>query len=65
MQQQINCILIFVCIVLSSSPIKGPRCFLEQETLPLLLSTGWFQELIRAWFHNRTKINWGPYGRLS
>jgi len=24
-----------------SSPIKGPRCFLEQETLPLLLSTGW------------------------
>ena len=31
-----------------SSPIKGPRCFLEQETLPLLLSTGWFQEWIRA-----------------
>ena len=29
-------------------PIKGPRCFLEQETLPLLLSTGWFQERIRA-----------------
>ena len=26
---------------------KGPRCFLEQETLPLLLSTGWFQESIR------------------
>ena len=23
-----------------SSPIKGPRCFLEQETLPLLFSTG-------------------------
>ena len=23
-------------------------CFLEQETLPLLLSTGWFQERIRA-----------------
>jgi len=22
------------------SPIKGPHCFLEQETLPLLLSTG-------------------------
>ena len=31
-----------------SSPIKGPRCFLEQETLHLLLSTGWFQERIRA-----------------
>ena len=26
--------------VVGSSPIKGPRCFLEQETLPLLLSTG-------------------------
>jgi len=29
-----------------SSPIKG--CFLEQETLPLLLSTGWFQERSQA-----------------
>ena len=27
---------------------KGPSCFLEQETLPLLLSTGWFQERIPA-----------------
>ena len=45
--------------------IKGPRCFLEQETLPLLLSTGWFQERIWAWVHNRTKINWGAYGRLT
>ena len=34
--------------VVCSSLIKGPRCFLEQETLPLLLSTGWFQERIRA-----------------
>jgi len=34
--------------VVGSSPIKGPRCFIEQETLPLLLSTGWFQERIRA-----------------
>ena len=34
--------------VMCSSPIKGPRCFLEQETLPLFLSTGWFQERIRA-----------------
>ena len=33
-----------------------PRCFLEQETLSLLLSTGWFQERIRAWIHNRTKM---------
>ena len=43
-----------------SSPIKGPHCFHnretlpllphcfhEQETLPLLLSTGWLQERIR------------------
>ena len=29
--------------VVGSSPIKGPRCFLEQETLSLLLSTGWFE----------------------
>ena len=34
--------------VIGLSPIKGSRCFLEQETLPLLLSTGWFQERIRA-----------------
>ena len=31
-----------------SSPIKGPRCFIELETLPLLLSTRCFQERIRA-----------------
>ena len=43
--------------VVGSSPIKGPRCFLKQEPLPLLLSTDWFQERIRAGFHNRTKIN--------
>ena len=41
------------------------RCFPEQETLPLLLSTGWFQERIRAWIHNRTKIKCWPYGRLT
>ena len=35
-------------VVVGSSPIKGPRSFLEQETLPLLLSTGWFQERNRA-----------------
>ena len=43
--------------VVGSSPIKGPRCFLEQETLPILLSTGWFQERSRDLFHNQTKIN--------
>ena len=34
--------------VVGSSPIKGPRCFLEQESLPLMLSTGWFQERIQS-----------------
>ena len=34
--------------VVGSSPIKGPRCFLEQETLPLLLNICWFQKQIRA-----------------
>ena len=32
--------------VVGSSPMKSPRCFLEQDTLPLLLSTGWLQERI-------------------
>ena len=34
--------------VVGSSPIKGPHCFREQETLPVLLSTGWVQEQIPA-----------------
>ena len=50
---------------LCASDSVGVRCFLEQETLPVLLSTGWVQEWIRAWFHNRTTINWGPYWRLT
>ena len=33
-----------------------PRCFLKQETLPLLLSTGWFQERIRASFTYATLL---------
>jgi len=33
-----------------------PMCFLEQEPLLLLLSTGRFQERIRAWVHNRRNI---------
>jgi len=51
--------------VVGTIPNQGPRCLLEQGTLPLLRSTGWFQERIRAWYHNRTKVNRGPYGRLS
>ena len=38
--------------LVESSPIKGPRCFLELDSLPLLLSTGWFQERIPAFVHN-------------
>ena len=33
--------------VVGSIPIKGTRFFLEHETLPLLLTTGWFQKRIR------------------
>ena len=51
--------------VVGSSPIKGLQCYLEQDNLPLLLSTGLFHERIRVWFHNRTKIDWGPYGRMA
>jgi len=29
--------------VVGSSSIKDPRCFFEQETVPVLLSTGCFQ----------------------
>jgi len=32
-------------------PSQTPVVFLEHETLHSLLSTGWFQEQIRAWFH--------------
>ena len=37
-------------LIVHLRPVKGSRCFLEQETLPLLLITGWFQERIRTWF---------------
>ena len=40
------------------SPSKTHLVFFSKK-LPLLLSTDWCQERIRAWFHNQTKINWG------
>ena len=43
--------------VTSSNRINASPCFLQQETLPLLVSTGCFQEQIQAWFQNETKIN--------
>jgi len=42
------------CSVVSSNPIKGFRYFIEQETLPSLLSPGLFKERIQEWFLNRT-----------
>ena len=44
---------------MGSNSIKGSSCCREQETSLSLLSTCWFQERIRAWFHNQTKIKWG------
>jgi len=35
--------------VLHLNPIKISHCFFEQDTLPSLLSTGWFQEQIQMW----------------
>ena len=35
------------------------------NVLKTLLSTGWFQEQIQAWLHNRSKIDWAPYGRST
>ena len=51
--------------VVGSNLIKGSRYFLEKKTLLSLLSTGWFQEWIRAWFHNQTKINWSYHERFT
>ena len=36
------------CLAGASSNPVSHRCFIEQESLPLLLSTGWFQELVQA-----------------
>ena len=34
--------------IVCTNPIKAVICFLEQETLPSLLSTGLFEEPIRT-----------------
>ena len=36
---------------------QNKRALRSELSLSALLSTGWFQERIQAWFHNRTKIN--------
>jgi len=43
---------------------SNPNQRLPLIPLPSFLSTGWFQERVRAWFHNRTKIHWLSYGRM-
>ena len=50
--------------VVSFIPAKGPRCFLEQETLTSLLSPG-IQQRIQVWLYNRTKIIWVRCGCLT
>ena len=40
--------------VVGSIPIKGSRCFLKQDILTSLPSTGLFQERIRVCFPDRT-----------
>jgi len=35
-------------ILTIEGPLKALVVFIERETLPSLLSTGWFEELIRA-----------------
>jgi len=45
--------------------IQRPPLFLEDETLPSLPSTCWFQEQIRARVQYQTIINLIPCGRLT
>ena len=45
------------------APSKAPVVSLSKKLSSL--STGWFQEWIQTWFHNQTKLSWGPYGRLT
>ena len=44
---------------------RNKSVVLLSKKLYSLLSTGWFQEWIWACFYNQTKINWGPYWRLT
>ena len=57
--------LVWLVIALSvaiSNHTKGICCLFEKETLPSLLSTGWFQERTRELFPYSNKIN---YERLT
>ena len=55
----------FIQSVLRSNCIKGFCRLHELETIPSLLSTGWFKECIWGWFHNQTKVNLGSNERLT
>ena len=46
-------------------PSKAPVISVKMKLELSLLSTDWFQGQIQAWFHNQTKIDWRPYGRLT
>ena len=52
-------------LIFRISDFHSHSCFLGQESLPSLPSTGWFLELIWAWFHNQTKMIWGSYCRAT
>ena len=44
---------------MSPKPVKGSRLF------PLTRVFIWFQEQVWSWLHKGTKVNWGPYNRLT
>ena len=48
--EHVFCVVQWIARLTRDAEVVGssPSCFLEQEMLPLLLSTGWFQERIRA-----------------
>jgi hypothetical protein len=43
-----------IMIAWFQNPSRARSCFLEQETVHLSLSTGWFQERIRECFNKLT-----------
>jgi len=50
--------------VVGSSPIKGPRCFIEQKLYPYCLVLVGSRNGFERDF-SRTNIHWGPCGRFT
>ena len=46
------------------APSKAPVVLLSKKLYPYCLVLVGYRIGIRAWFHNQTKINWGPCRRL-